>query len=81
MTVTEQRLLEALLELEAAVANPATGGAVPALLPHFEKIDRLAAELPATGDPELRHFLARKSYAKARQRLEGRAAARGACGE
>lgn len=34
-----------------------------------EKIERLEQQLPATADPELRHFLQRRSYGKALERL------------
>lgn len=38
-----------------------------------EKIDNLAAELPKPIDPQLAHFLQRKSYDKALEFLEGAA--------
>ncbi len=38
-----------------------------------EKIDNLAAALPKPIDPQLAHFLQRKSYDKALELLEGRA--------
>lgn len=76
MTRLEVELAEALDALEAAARDPAR----PGLLPLFARIDQLAAQLPSEADPELRHFLARKSYAKARERLRGGAAARGPCG-
>ena len=38
-----------------------------------EKIDNLAAALPKPIDPELAHFLQRKSYDKALEFLEGHA--------
>jgi hypothetical protein len=41
-----------------------------------EKIDNLAAALPKPIDPELAHFLQRKSYDKALESLEGRASSR-----
>ena len=41
-----------------------------------EKIDTLAAALPKPIDPELAHFLQRKSYDKALEFLEGRARSR-----
>jgi hypothetical protein len=36
-----------------------------------EKIERLEQSLPAKVDPELRHFLKRRSYSKALELLEG----------
>ncbi len=41
-----------------------------------EKIDNLAAALPKPIDPQLAHFLQRKSYDKALEFLEGRASSR-----
>jgi hypothetical protein len=41
-----------------------------------EKIDNLAAALPTPVDPQLAHFLQRKSYDKALELLEGRAPSR-----
>ena len=41
-----------------------------------EKIDNLAAALPKPIDPQLAHFLQRKSYDKALELLEGRAPSR-----
>ena len=71
-TSVEKRLLEALVELETA-AKPASGkGPKAPLLPLFARIDELAGQLPAGADPQLRHFLQRKSYSKARLLLEGR---------
>ena len=82
VTSTEQALLEALVELERAATAARTGGPRTPLLPVFERIDRLAAELPPEAPSDLRHFLQRKSYEKARLFLAGRGAenARGACG-
>ena len=76
MTETEQAILQALTELQEAAA----GKDGSRLGPLFERIDRLAAQLPAGTNPELAHFLQRKSYEKARAKLEGQKAARGACG-
>lgn len=41
-----------------------------------ENIDNLAAALPKPIDPQLAHFLQRKSYDKALEFLEGRAPSR-----
>jgi hypothetical protein len=53
----------------------------PDLRPRLAALDQLLRELPADADPELRHFLQRRSYEKARLFLEGRSAeiARGGC--
>ena len=37
----------------------------PSLRVHFEKLDGLLASCPPDADPQLRHFLERKSYEKA----------------
>ena len=37
-----------------------------------EKIDLIEHRLPRTADPQLRHFLQRRSYSKALEMLEGR---------
>ena len=41
-----------------------------------EKIDNIAAKLPKPVEPQLAHFLQRKSYDKALDLLEGRAPSR-----
>lgn len=41
-----------------------------------EKVDNLTAALPKPIDPQLAHFLQRKSYDKALEFLEGRAPSR-----
>ena len=41
-----------------------------------EKIDNIAAKLPKPVEPQLAHFLQRKSYDKALELLEGRAPSR-----
>jgi hypothetical protein len=38
----------------------------------FARIDELAGQLPPETDPELRHFLQRKSHQKAKCLLENR---------
>lgn len=72
MTTTEQEILETLKELDAAVARMASATPKPDLKPIFARIDSLAGQLPAGTDPQLRHFLQRKSYQKARAFLEER---------
>ena len=81
MTATEQAILDTLLDLEAKAAQMATANPKPNLLPVFARLDELASTLPADADPELRHFLQRRSYEKARMKLQGMAAARGSCGK
>jgi hypothetical protein len=80
MNEIETKILEALKELDAAVKAMPTANPKPDLLALFARIDELAGQLPRTTDPELLHFLQRKSYEKARIRLEGAAVARGSCG-
>jgi hypothetical protein len=81
MTGTERIILEALLELERAVASMPTADPKPNLLPMFSRIDELTRQLPRETDPSLLHYLHKKSYEKARLFLQGREAenARGNC--
>lgn len=72
MTAIEEAILRALNELEEAVRAGATAAARPPLQPLFRRLDELERQLPADGDPTLRHYLQRKSYEKARLWLEGR---------
>jgi hypothetical protein len=80
MKTTEQAILDTLLELEEKAKLMATANPRPNLIPLFTHLDKLVAQLPPGTDPELRHFLERKSYEKARQKLQGLAAKRGSCG-
>jgi hypothetical protein len=82
MTQTEQQILDALLELEGAVAHMKTAHPKPNLLPLFARVEELSLSLPPTTDPQLLHYLRKKSYEKARLFLQGRDAenAAGNCG-
>jgi len=80
LNATEKTILQTLIELEEAVRAMADANPKPSLVPLFARLDELTDHLPPDADPELRHFLKRKSYEKARTRLEGRVAERGACG-
>ena len=80
MNETEQAILQTLVELDAAVKAMATANPKPDLLPLFTRIDELTMQLPRETNPQLRHFLLRKSYEKARALLEGRGTERGSCG-
>jgi hypothetical protein len=82
MTEIEGRILDTLTGLEDAVRTLPTASPKPDLLAFFSRLDELAGQLPSDADPELRHFLQRKSYEKARLLLEGRRGevARGNCG-
>src|SRR6266542_3366555 len=74
MTDTEQKLLQALLELERAVTAMAAAQPKPDLRPLFSRIEELTRQLPAQTDPSLLHYLHKKSYEKARLHLQGRGA-------
>lgn len=80
MTETEQAILELLVELETRAKGAASETPKQSVLPLITRLDEFAAQLPAETDPELRHFLQRRSYEKARMHLEGKAAERGSCG-
>jgi len=81
MTESEQKILQALLDLEGAVASMPTANPKPNLLTLFSRIDELTRQLPREADPSLLHYLHKKSYEKARLLLQGREAenARGNC--
>ena len=65
-TPVEQNLLHTLIELEDAVKAAKKID----LLALFSRIDEQAKQLPPESDPQLRHFLQRKSYQKAKALLE-----------
>lgn len=72
MTETEKNLLQTLLELEHSVTVMRTADPKPDLLPLFNRLDELTGQLPRETDPQLRHYLQKKSYEKARLFLQGR---------
>ena len=72
MNQTETAILEALTNLDSTIKGMRTATTKPNLLPLFERIDSLARELPKGTNPNLLHYLHRKSYEKARLFLEGR---------
>jgi hypothetical protein len=72
MTPLEQNILDALLNLENAVATIRTANPKPNLPALFTQIDELTNQLPPQSDPSLLHYLHKKSYQKARLCLEGR---------
>lgn len=82
MTEVEKQILATLVELETRVQSMGTGQPKPKLLPLFARLEDLSQQLPRDSDPNLRHYLQKKSYAKARLLLEGREQenVRGACG-
>jgi len=81
MSDTERAILQALVELDAAVKSLPTANPKPNLLPMFARLDELTRQLPSNASPNLLHYLHKKSYEKARLWLEGRDAenARGNC--
>jgi hypothetical protein len=81
MTEIEKNMLQSLNELEDAVKAMPTAHPKPNLLPIFARIDELARQLPKGSDPNLLHYLNKKSYEKARLFLQGRDAenAEGSC--
>jgi hypothetical protein len=72
MTQTEREILDTLLELEQAADRMASSPTKPDLRPLFARLDTLAAHLPTDAPPDLRHYLQRKSYEKARAFLQDR---------
>ncbi len=72
MTQTEQEILDTLVKLEDAAGRMATSQPKPDLRPLFKRLDELAAQLPADAPGDLRHYLQRKSYQKARAFLQER---------
>jgi hypothetical protein len=70
MTELERALLDALKELESALAADRGGVVRSDVGAALRRIDTLSAQLPDSADPELKHFLQRKSYEKARMRLQ-----------
>ena len=82
MTEIENDILAGLIELDRTVKSMATANPKPNLRPIFARLDELAHRLPKSADPNLLHYLHKKSYEKARLFLEGRDAenAEGNCG-
>jgi hypothetical protein len=81
MNRVEADLLESLIKLEESVRSMPAAKPKPNLLPLFARIEQLTAELPQDADPNLLHYLRKKSYEKARLWLQGREAEnqRGSC--
>ena len=70
MNNVEKALLDALVDLDRAVATIKTATPKPNLLASFKRIDDLAAQLPPDTDHTLMHYLQKKSYEKARLFLQ-----------
>lgn len=81
MSELEQKILQALTDLDTAAKSMKTVEPKPDLGPILRSIDELTLQLPKDSDPNLLHYLHRKSYEKARLCLLGREAenARGSC--
>lgn len=82
MTQLEQQLHDALVALDRAVKGFAANKQPVDLMPLLRRIDELGAQLPTDTDPQLVHFIQRKSFEKAILWLEDRKAeiTRGVCG-
>ena len=65
ITQIEQQILDSLTASEAAVARMAEANPKPDLLPIFSRLDELTCQLPPGTEPDLLHYLHRKSYQKA----------------
>jgi hypothetical protein len=65
-----QNILTSLVELDNAVKSMPTANPKPNLLPLFARIDELTKQLPRNTDPQLLHYLHKKSYEKARLFLQ-----------
>jgi hypothetical protein len=72
VTALEQNILDTLLELERAASSMGAGQPKRDLRPIFARLDQLASELPSDTPSDLRHYLQRKSYLKARAFLQER---------
>ena len=72
MIATEQMILQTLLELEATVSAMRTANPKPSVVPVLSRLEELTRQLPKTADPNLLHYLHKRSYEKARLWLEGR---------
>jgi Tfp pilus assembly protein PilO len=81
MTEVEQSVLRTLVDLHNAVKAMPTANPKPNLMSLFSRLDQLMRQLPRDADPNLLHYLHKKSYEKARLLLEGRGAenTRGSC--
>ena len=81
MTKLENEVLSALLDLEKAVKSMTGGNSRPDFQSLFARIEELTSQLPAESNPNLLHYLHKKSYEKARLFLQGLDAenAKGSC--
>ena len=72
MTALERSILNKLLELEEIMKGFQAANPKPNLSPIFLQLDAMTLELPRDTDPNLLHYLHKKSYQKARLFLQGR---------
>lgn len=70
MTPLHKAILTELRNLDDAVRQMRQDPGKADLLPFFSRLEELAGQLPRGGDPQLGHYLQRKSYEKARLWLE-----------
>lgn len=70
MTEVERDILQTLQDIKRAVDSMSTAPVKPNLVPLFQRIESLRKTLPASTDPQLKHYLERQSYEKARLHLE-----------
>lgn len=80
MTDCEREILGVLTELDGAVKQMAAAKTKPDLVALFTRIEALTRRLPPGSDPELLHFLHKKSYEKARVLLESKSVRQAAGG-
>lgn len=82
MTQLEQQLYDSLITLDKAIKSFAATKQPVDLVPMMKRIDELGAQLPPETDPQLLHFIQKKSFEKAILWFEGRHAeiGRGNCG-
>lgn len=73
MTPLESAILDSLRRLEDAASRRES------VLPVLREIDTLLRQLPPGSDPDLLHYLHKRSYEKARLHLEGLDPEQGAC--
>ena len=78
MTETEQAILDKLLELESAVAD-VNKEAKPDLLGIFSELDEMTLSLPRDTASDLKHYMHKRSYQKARLFLQGKDPEQGEC--
>lgn len=81
MNSLERQILEEIQVYEDMVRRLPTMNPKPDLMAIFQRLDEMTARLPRGTDPNLLHFMHKKSYEKARLWLQERHAeiARGGC--